>query len=282
MERTMRLMGVLAHPDDESLGFGGTFAKYAAEGIDTTLVTATRGERGWAGPPEDFPGRATLGRIRENELRRAAAALSIGRVILLDEIDGELTRRPAQELIHRITSELRRWRPDVVITFGPDGVYGHPDHVAISQCTTAAVVAAADPSYQTPGTSAAHRVSKVYYRIWTPSEEAVYRSVFGDVSIEVNGERRSWCSWPSWAISAQIDTSDYWSEVSEAVDCHQSQIGGTDGLARLSAGDRRALWSTQQFYRAISTIETGHELETDLFFGLRQGSGSKLLAQIAS
>src|SRR5262245_54004629 len=131
-ERPRTLMGVLAHPDDEALGFGGTFAKYAAEGVETVLVTATRGERGWTGDPLAYPGAWELGRIRERELNRAAAALGIGRVTLLDEMDGELDRCDSALVVARIAAEIRRSRPDVVVTFGPDGAYGHPDHIAIS------------------------------------------------------------------------------------------------------------------------------------------------------
>src|SRR5215217_698389 len=61
----LKLMCVLAHPDDESLGMGGTLAKYASEGVETYLVTATRGERGWFGDEKDNPGLEALGRMRE-------------------------------------------------------------------------------------------------------------------------------------------------------------------------------------------------------------------------
>ena len=72
-----RLMCILAHPDDESLGFGGTLAHYANAGIATYLITATRGERGWLGEPAAYPGAETLGRMREGELRAAAAILGL-------------------------------------------------------------------------------------------------------------------------------------------------------------------------------------------------------------
>ncbi len=77
---TLRLMCILAHPDDESLGTGGTLARYAAEGIETYVITATRGQRGWFGPPEENPGLAALGQLREAELRAAAQALGRQRV----------------------------------------------------------------------------------------------------------------------------------------------------------------------------------------------------------
>jgi len=90
MNDPLRLMCVLAHPDDESLGMGGTLAKYAADGIETYLVTATRGERGWFGDEKDNPGMEVLGKMREAELRNAAKELGTRDVNFLDYVDGDL------------------------------------------------------------------------------------------------------------------------------------------------------------------------------------------------
>ena len=89
MSKQLKLMCILAHPDDESLGTGGILVKYATEGIQTYLVTATRGERGWFRPKEDNPGLEELGRIREGELNAAARTLGLQEVSFLDYIDGE-------------------------------------------------------------------------------------------------------------------------------------------------------------------------------------------------
>jgi LmbE family N-acetylglucosaminyl deacetylase len=261
-------MGVLAHPDDEALGFGGTFAKYAAEGVDTVLVTATRGERGWSGDPLEYPGSWELGRIRERELERAAAALGIGRVVLLDEMDGELDRCDTTSVVARIAAEIRRSRPDVVVTFGPDGAYGHPDHIAISRMTTNAIVAAADAAYPVPGFCQPHRVAKLYHRIWTVAEAATYTSVFGDIAIEVDGRRRQLSGWPEWAVTARIDAADYWSEVIEAVRCHESQVGSVSALATLRPQDHRLLWGTQHYTLAMAQVDVGPALECELFAGI--------------
>src|SRR5262245_22580218 len=143
-ETPLRLMAVLAHPDDESLGFGGLLARYAAEGVETSVITATRGERGWFGDPRENPGMEALGRIREGELRAACRALGVGRLELLDYVDGDLDQADPQEAIGKIADYLREIRPDVVVTFGQDGAYGHPDHIAICQFATAAIVRAAN------------------------------------------------------------------------------------------------------------------------------------------
>src|SRR5437667_3183570 len=132
MAERLKLMSVLAHPDDESLGTGGTLARYAAEGVETYLVTATRGERGW-GDPATYPGLAELGRIRTAELQAAAAVLGLREVAFLDYIDGDVDQADPAEVVARLVAPIRRIRPQVVLTFGPDGSYGHPDHIAISQ-----------------------------------------------------------------------------------------------------------------------------------------------------
>src|SRR5262249_39808249 len=164
-----RLMAVLAHPDDESLGVGGTLAKYADEGVETFVLTATRGDggryRGLRPGEPDHPGPGALASIRETELRAAASVLGVRAVALLDYCDQPLDRAKPPEAVAGIVVHLRQVRPDVVVTFGPDGAYGHPDHVAISQFTTAAVVLAGDSSC-TGGDLAAlppHTVSKLYY-----------------------------------------------------------------------------------------------------------------------
>ena len=147
LTKKLKLMAILAHPDDESLGFGGTLAKYAAEGIETYLVTATRGERGRFGSQGKGADPAEVGRVREAELRAAAAVLGIGEVSILGYPDGAVDQMDAAIAIRAIVGHIRRVRPHVVITFGPEGAYGHPDHIAISQFTTAAVVCASDAGY---------------------------------------------------------------------------------------------------------------------------------------
>jgi LmbE family N-acetylglucosaminyl deacetylase len=133
MKQRLKLLAVLAHPDDESLGFGGTLARYAAEGVETYLVTATRGERGRFGSLGKGGDPDEVGRAREAELRAAAAVLGIRDVTVLGYPDGALDQVEATTAIFAVVSHIRRIQPDVVVTFGPEGAYGHPDHIAISQ-----------------------------------------------------------------------------------------------------------------------------------------------------
>ena len=132
-----RLLGVFAHPDDEVFCAGGTFAKYVSRGSEAMVVSATRGQSGQirdAGAAT----RRTLGEVRERELGQACSILGVQHALCLDYSDGELAgvdRGALSEDVFRIVNDFR---PDVVITFGPEGAYGHPDHIAISEATTEA------------------------------------------------------------------------------------------------------------------------------------------------
>src|SRR4051794_35912949 len=265
----LRLMCVLAHPDDESLGTGGALARYSAEGIGTYLVTATRGERGRF-HDQECPGAAIVASTRESELLAAANELGVRDVRFLDYPDGALDRVDAAEATRKIAGHLRRVKPQVVITFGPDGAYGHPDHVAISQLTTAAIVCAADPSAQgLPPASEPHSVAKLYFIAWSAAKWAAYQAALRKLVFTVDGEERQAVAWPSWAITTVLDTSAVWPTVWRAVSCHRTQMTIFRKLEQLSAEHQRSLWGTQEFYRAFSTVNGGGKRESDLFEGLR-------------
>ena len=270
MSRKLKLLCVFAHPDDESLGAGGVIAKYAREGVETFLVAATRGERGRFGDSGDSPGPEAVGQAREAELRAAAAELGIKEVSFLDYRDSELDQADPAEAIGRIVNHIRRLRPDVVVTFGPDGAYGHTDHIAISQFATAAVTCSADPAYAADQEFAPHRVSKLYYLAWREATWAAYQDALRSISFKVDGEQRNAVAWPDWMITTTIDASLYWQHVWRAVCCHKTQMSIYKGLTELSDERHRALWGVQEFYRVFSLVNGGRRPETDLFEGLRE------------
>ncbi len=269
MANELKLMCVLAHPDDESLGNGGIFAKYATEGIETHLVTATRGERGWFGEESEYPGLEELGKIRESELYEAATVLGIQSVNFLDYIDGDLDEAHPAEVIAKVVGHLRRIKPEVVVTFGQYGAYGHPDHVAISQFTTAAIVEAANPNSSYYRDLAPHSVSKLYYMAETQDIMKVYQSVFGDLVMNIDGMKRGLVTWPDWSVTTRIDTWGYWQKILSAIICHQTQLPAYYKLEHLPEEQRKVLWETQNYYRAFSLVNGGRQVEVDLFEGLR-------------
>jgi len=132
-----KLLAVFAHPDDESFICGGTLAKYASEGVDITLVSATRGEMGrrMGNPP--YVTRETMPIVRERELREACEALGVNRLIFFDIRDKTVEFIDPELLIARITTLIDEIKPDVILTFH-ETLGGHPDHCAIGKATTIA------------------------------------------------------------------------------------------------------------------------------------------------
>ncbi|HMQ32136.1 MAG TPA: PIG-L family deacetylase [Chloroflexaceae bacterium] len=191
MERRS-LMVILAHPDDESFPIGGTLAMYAAQGASITLVTATNGQHG-------IPGLTPLqaGEVRVGELYDAAAALRIAEVRLLGYMDGELEQAVQDEVRRRLRALMITHRPDAVITFGPDGISGHVDHLAIHRLATEAFDAAALPD------------ARLYYI--APSE-ATRQGCGVNPSAEVAG-----------GTVAAIDIGPHREAKLRAMQCHASQ-----------------------------------------------------------
>lgn len=267
MHGPLRLLAVLAHPDDESLGLGGTLARYASEGVETYVVTATRGERGRFFDGRPRPSDDEVGRVREMELRAAAAELGVREVSLLGYRDGELPAADPEEALSRLVAEVRRIRPQVVVTFGHDGAYGHPDHIAICQLTSAAALAAADPGYR--AAEAPHGISKLYWMAWPARIWDLYQRVFKRLISRVDGVEREAIPWPEWAVTTRVDAGDHWEVVWRAVQRHETQLAMYEKLDQLTPEQHKTLWGDQHFYRALSTVNGGRELERDLFAGLR-------------
>ena len=269
MTDSLRLLAVFANPDDESMGMGGTLAKYAAEGVETHLVCASRGERGWPALV-DYPGPGVLGKMREQELENAVQELGIHGLYFLDYIDGDVDRADPAEAIKKIATHIRRIMPQMVVTFPPDGNYGHPDHIAVGQFTNGAIVCAADASYQDPENFAPHRVSKLYYMV--DSEDFINRVApfIGDMTFPVDDKIRGEVPWPNWMITTRIEMAGYCHTAWRAIQCHKSQLMTLGGLANLDEDAGAAILALQgTYYRAFSLVNGGRETEGDLFEGIR-------------
>lgn len=167
------LLAVLAHPDDESFGMGGTLALYAQRGAEVHLVCATRGEAGEM-DPEYLEGFGSIAERREHELRCAAETIGLAGVHFLDYRDSgmhgsennhhpqALAAAPLDEVAGKITHLIRRFCPQVVLTFDPIGGYRHPDHIAVHQATVLAFERAGDPAAY-PGDRPPYRPQKLYF-----------------------------------------------------------------------------------------------------------------------
>jgi LmbE family N-acetylglucosaminyl deacetylase len=158
-----RILLIFAHPDDESFATGGLARRCADAGAQVALVTATRGEEGKTGHPPVCT-REQLPACREAELHKAAVILGIRHVHFFDYHDKHLTEAPPEKIRENLVHVIRLHRPHVVITFDPNGVNGHADHIAIARFAMDAVSAAADERWY-GSRGAAHHVQRV---LWTP------------------------------------------------------------------------------------------------------------------
>jgi LmbE family N-acetylglucosaminyl deacetylase len=248
---------------------GAAFAKYSAEGVATSLLCATRGQRGWPGPEDENPGPDALGRLREAELRCAAACLGLHEVRLMDYMDGAVDQAAPAEIIAVIAGHIRRVSPHVVVSFSPDGAYGHPDHIALAQFTAAALVCAADASFVDPDAQPPHRVAKFYHMVDSKTLVHTALEAIGGISMLVDGLERHHVAWEDWAITTRIDADDYFDTIWQAILCHRSQLPAYGPLVKLPREVLVPFFAQGTFVRIYSMVNGGREVETDLFAGLR-------------
>jgi LmbE family N-acetylglucosaminyl deacetylase len=267
---SLKLLAVFAHPDDESMGMGGVLAKYSSEGVHTHLVSATRGEMGWFGPKEQNPGWRSVGQTRTVELKNAVKELGMRSLNFLDYIDGEVDKADHADAIGKVVVHLRRIKPQVVVTFPPDGNYGHPDHIATGQFTSAAIICAADSTYKDSEDLPAHRVSKLYYMVDGESFISLVAPFMEDMTFRVDDQIREETAWKEWMITTRIEMAEHCIPAYKAIQCHKSQLSTIGALAEMPAESAAAVLSMQgTFYRAFSLVNGGRKVETDLFEGLR-------------
>jgi LmbE family N-acetylglucosaminyl deacetylase len=269
MNGSLKLLAIFPHPDDETLGLGSTLARYSAEGVETYLICATRGERGWFEAEGTDPGLEEVARIREAELRCAAEHLGIHEVSFLDYIDGDVDQSDPQKIIGKLVSHIRRIKPQVVVTFGPDGAYGHPDHIALSQFTNGALVCAADRNFVDASVQPPHRVLKFYYMVDSFDIVKIADEAFGGISMEVDDVTRRHVGWADWQITTWLDNNQYLDKVQRAMLCHKSQLSGYRPIPDWSLAELARIFGTGHFYRSFSLVNGGRTVETDLFEGLR-------------
>lgn len=150
MNQRRVLLGVFAHPDDESFACGGTLARYAAEGAEVHIVIATDGVAGSVEQSSGIQSGSSLSQTRAAELSNAAVALRATSIWSLPYRDSGMRgtpensypeafiQQPIERVIHELAEYIRRLQPTAIITHDPYGGYGHPDHIRCCEATTAA------------------------------------------------------------------------------------------------------------------------------------------------
>ena len=222
MTDSLTLMAIFAHPDDEAFGTGGTLTKYAREGVEVHLVTATLGEVGKLANP-DIELTQPLSVIREQELRCACAHYGLKRLHLLGYIDGQTTVVPQSEAVFKVVRLMRNVRPQVVISFGPEGIYGHYDHLAVHRWATAAVQLAGEAD-RWPNLGRPHTVMKFYHRAIPQLQIELMEKNFGRSAVPMDGIPFPFTGYPMEQITTVIDVSAYIQAKIQGIRCHASQV----------------------------------------------------------
>ncbi len=268
------LLAVMAHPDDEAFGTGGTLSRYAAEGVDVYLVTATRGEAGEIAEP-DMATKANLPQVRERELRCACEIYGIHPPIFLDYVDGQLPMVHQGQAVGKIVRLIREHRPQALITFGPDGIYGHYDHIAVHHWATIAADLAADKDCfpdQIAGTCRPHQVDKVYYRALAEEQVAAMAEGGRRPAVMMDGVPFYFVGRSAGEITTVIDVSGYVEQKLRGILCHATQVGRSNPYRESPQEIYRRPWFGQEtFILAHSTVDRPRGVEDDLFAGLNQG-----------
>jgi LmbE family N-acetylglucosaminyl deacetylase len=261
------LMAIFAHPDDEAFGTGGTLTKYAAEGNDVYLVTATRGEAGGIAEP-DLATAANLPYVREQELGCACQIYGINPPIFLDYVDGQLPIVHQGQAVGKLVRIIRELRPEVVITFGPDGIYGHYDHIAIHRWATIAVNLAAAPDCfpdHLTDVCRPHQVSKLYFRALPEEQVAAMSGEDGPAAVMMDGVPFYFASLRAGEITTVIDVSDYTEAKLQGIRCHATQVGREGPFDEPPEEVKQQSWFQSEHYvLAHSNVGWPDGLETDL------------------
>jgi LmbE family N-acetylglucosaminyl deacetylase len=280
------MLVVLAHPDDETFGLGGTLALYAKRGVKVHLVCATRGEVGTVAP-EFMEGYTSIADLRVDELLCAAELLGLEKVHFLDYRDSgmvgaednehpdALAQAPQDKVVAALVGFIRRLRPEVVLTFDPVGGYGHPDHIAIHNATVKAYQAASNPQ-QFPEEGATFEPQKLYFatfsfrfvkpvlallrlagrdpRKWGRNEDIDLTEVFKT----------------RFPVNARVNYRQVAGIKEEAISCHASQLDPGISSQGLAGALLRLLRSgtVETFMRSDPPVTNGR-VERDLFEGIQ-------------
>jgi LmbE family N-acetylglucosaminyl deacetylase len=273
------ILASYAHPDDEQ-GVSGTLKRYVDEGIRVAILSATRGEVGEISDPA-LATPETLGEVREDELRRAAAVIGVKDVFFLDYRDsGMVNTAPNSdprafinanegEAVGRLVKLIRSFRPTLIFTFDETGAYGHPDHLAINKWTTLAFRAAGDPT-QYPEAGAPFAPSRLFYasiprsgfrRMSEMLQSMGMPSPFGDLDPEQFGiadER----------ITNQVDVKPYVDLKGKSLEEHRTQNNPNSPFAKMPEEVWMA-WRANEYFVLVEGIPFPSGADAnDLFAGL--------------
>jgi LmbE family N-acetylglucosaminyl deacetylase len=275
----LTLLAVLAHPDDESFGMGGTLALYASRGAKVHLVCATRGEVGEV-PQNLLVGYESIADLRESELRCAAGILGLSGVHFLGYRDSgmpgaadnyhpnALAAQPVDVVAEKVVDIIRELQPQVILTFDPIGGYNHPDHIAIQRAAVRAFELAGDPEFivsrlpvYRPQRLYFHTMPKGFLKLAVKilpvfGKDPRHFGSNGDIDLTV-------IAGVSFPTHARIDIRPVMKIKEKAGACHASQGGGRMGGGML--GILMHLFNRYEtFMRAYPAVAAGEKIASEL------------------
>ena len=266
------LLLVHAHPDDEAISTGGVMMKAAAEGHRVVLVTATRGEAGEIHNMDEAASRPRLGEIRTKELENASRILGVSRGEFLGYRDSGMVgtpenddprsfhQAPLDEAAQKLAAILREEKPDVVVTYAEDGVYGHPDHIKAHFVTNAALdqLLRAGDSW-TP--------KKLYYTAIPRSMMQAFMDQMPEEARQQQSSNMRIAGTPDELVTTRVDVSAYTARKRQAFAAHVSQNDPNSWFATMADQIYELAFGTE--YYQLARGKPGSELpEPDLFAGI--------------
>jgi mycothiol S-conjugate amidase len=285
MDERLCLLTVHAHPDDEASKGAGTIARYHAEGVHTVLVTCTGGEEGdILNPAMDTPEvKADIGAVRARELEDAVEIIGYDELVLLGYRDSGMpdseansrpesfAAAPLEEAIGKLVAEIRRTKPQVIVTYGDDhSGYPHPDHIRVHEISVAAFDAAGDAA-AFPEAGEPFEPLKLYYTVWSKRRVVATHEKFLELGLESPFDER-WLDRPGEddRISTSIDLTDFADIRRRALLAHATQVDPTSKFwFGLPPEVLATIHPFDDYVLAHSRVET--ELpEADLFAGVRE------------
>ena len=284
-----RLLALFAHPDDEAFPVGGALAAHVDRGVEIRLVTTTLGEEGEI-RQEGAATRDTLPAVRRVELACAVRALGLQSHEVLDYRDSGMVNSPAAahprayvnapspEVVARFVAEIRRFRPQVVLTFEPGGLYGHPDHIAVSKHATEAFRLAADPDAfpeqlvndQLVEGTRPHRAQRLFYSARPKGFRTMWATKLRGAGIDfpLPTPEQVEQGTPVEEIHLELDVDSQLEAKMACILCHRTQVAPDWPYHRVPREVSASILGREYYIRAHPPVPPGARVPEDFFAGL--------------
>ena len=279
-----RLLALFAHPDDEAFPVGGALAAHASRGVEIRLITTTSGEEGDI-RQLGAATRETLAEIRRIELSCAVRALGVASNEVLGYRDSGMAESeannhpnayinaPAKEVVENFVAQIRKFRPQVVLTFEPGGLYGHPDHIAVCHHATEAYRLAGDPQAfpdQLANGLQTHSPQRLYYS----ARPKGFRTMWSDklrgagIDFPIPTPEQMEQGTPEEEIHLELEVNEHLEAKMACILCHRTQVAADWPYHRVPREVTASILGREYYIRAQPPLQAGEHVPEDFFTGL--------------